>query len=222
MTNLRSTLHLCVVVIIVAVTASVAQGQASRTWVSGVGDDVNPCSRTTPCRTFAGAIAKTAIGGEIGVLDPSGYGVIVISKSVTIDGTGTMASVVAGSGSTGITINITNAADTARSVRIRGLSINGVGTGTHGINVIAASKVSIEDTIIDGFTRNGLNVAAGQVFVRNTTIRNNENLGISVAPGAQAGISDVSLVFNGTGMSGPIVPFNNVVFYANKNAPVGP
>src|SRR5947209_1242304 len=32
-----------------------AHAQATRTWVSGVGDDVNPCSRTAPCKTFAGA-----------------------------------------------------------------------------------------------------------------------------------------------------------------------
>ncbi|HLH26208.1 MAG TPA: hypothetical protein VK066_27130, partial [Chloroflexota bacterium] len=48
----------------------VAQAQASRTWVSGVGDDANPCSRTAPCKTFAGAISKTAAGGEIDALDP--------------------------------------------------------------------------------------------------------------------------------------------------------
>src|SRR5438477_3797204 len=49
-----------------------AFAQATRTWVSGVGDDVNPCSRTAPCKTFAGAISKTAGGGEIDVLDPGG------------------------------------------------------------------------------------------------------------------------------------------------------
>src|SRR5262252_7236568 len=67
-------------------------GQASRTWVSGVGDDVNPCSRTAPCKTFAGAIAKTAPGGEIDALDPAGYGAVTITKSITIDGTGDFAS----------------------------------------------------------------------------------------------------------------------------------
>src|SRR5215210_4845025 len=67
--------------------ATAAQAQATRTWVSGVGDDVNPCSRTAPCKTFAGAISKTADKGEIDALDPGGFGTITITKSMTIDGT---------------------------------------------------------------------------------------------------------------------------------------
>src|SRR5262245_14946929 len=69
--------------------AAPAQAQATRTWVSGVGDDVNPCSRTAPCKTFAGAISKTAAGGEISCLDPGGYGAVTITKSMTIDCIGT-------------------------------------------------------------------------------------------------------------------------------------
>jgi hypothetical protein len=59
-----------------------ANAQATRTWVSGVGDDANPCSRTAPCKTFAGAISKTAAGGEINVLDPGGFGAVTITKSI--------------------------------------------------------------------------------------------------------------------------------------------
>ena len=65
-----------------------AMAQATRTWVSGVGDDVNPCSRTAPCKTIAGAISKTATGGEINILDPGGFGAVTITKSITIDGGG--------------------------------------------------------------------------------------------------------------------------------------
>ncbi|HYP49581.1 MAG TPA: hypothetical protein VEQ34_01475, partial [Pyrinomonadaceae bacterium] len=61
------------------------QAQATRTWVSGVGDDVNPCSRTAPCKTFAGAISKTAKGGQISILDPGGFGTLTITKSITVD-----------------------------------------------------------------------------------------------------------------------------------------
>src|SRR4029434_3668867 len=61
-------------------------GQATRTWVSGVGDDVTPCSRTAPCKTFAGAISKTAAGGEINAIDPGGFGAVTITKSITLDG----------------------------------------------------------------------------------------------------------------------------------------
>src|SRR6266576_3167805 len=143
--------------------------QATRTWVSGVGDDVNPCSRTAPCKTFAGAISKTATGGEINTLDSGGYGAVTIKKSITIDGTGSMSSILA-AGTTGIIIDITDPKDAAKTVRIRGLSINGAGSGVQGIQVTAANRVSIEDSVIDGFNTNGLNVVAGQVFVRNTTI----------------------------------------------------
>src|SRR5437764_3227806 len=118
--------------------ASLSQAQATRTWVSGVGDDVNPCSRTAPCKTFAGALSKTVAGGEIDVLDPGGFGPVIISKSITIDGTGVLASILAGS-SNGITIEASSKENVNTiSVRLRGLSINGLGSGVNGINVIAA------------------------------------------------------------------------------------
>lgn len=203
---------------LVAVTlafTSMAQAQATRTWVSGVGDDVNPCSRTAPCKTFAGAISKTAIGGEINAIDSGGFGAVTITKSITIDGTSNQASILA-SGTTGVTINIVDPKD-AKTVRLRGLSINGAGTGLHGILVTAANKVSIEDTVIDGFTINGITVRTGQVFIKNTNIRNNAGSGINVAAGAQAAISDVSVIYNGTGLAGDIKSFNNIVLYGNKN-----
>jgi hypothetical protein len=68
--------------------SSIANAQATRTWVSGVGDDANPCSRTAPCKTFAGAISKTAPGGEIDALDPGGFGALTITNAITIDGGG--------------------------------------------------------------------------------------------------------------------------------------
>src|SRR4249919_3184651 len=85
--------------------ATVANAQATRTWVSGVGDDANPCSRTAPCKTFAGAISKTAPGGEINVLDPGGFGAVTITKSITISSEGFEAGVLATSGSNGIIVN---------------------------------------------------------------------------------------------------------------------
>src|SRR6478609_1856202 len=88
-----------------ALTAAPAQAQATRTWVSGVGDDVNPCSRTAPCKTFAGAISKTAAGGEINCLDPGGYGTVTITKSITIDCSGTFGSILNSGGINGFVIN---------------------------------------------------------------------------------------------------------------------
>src|SRR6059036_2342289 len=87
MNKFRFTLNVLAIAIFTFAFASIAQAQATRTWVSGVGDDVNPCSRTAPCKTFAGAISKTATGGEIDCLDPGGFGAVTITKSITIDGT---------------------------------------------------------------------------------------------------------------------------------------
>src|SRR6185503_285716 len=116
---------------------SIAQAQATRTWVSGVGDDANPCSRTATCKTFAGAISKTATCGEIDVLDPGGFGAVTITKSITIDGEGTMASIL-NSGVTGVLISLTNPAETGgcNTVILRNLSINGSSTVSIGTNAI--------------------------------------------------------------------------------------
>src|SRR6185295_2260553 len=109
--------------------------QASRTWVSGVGDDANPCSRTSPCKTFAGAISKTVIGGEIDALDDAGFGAVTITKSITIDGGGHLAGILA-SFTNGINIHIAeDPDDPMRRVVLRGLYINGTGSsGTVGTN----------------------------------------------------------------------------------------
>src|SRR6516225_11452892 len=95
---------LLIVAAISILNASSASAQASRTWVSGVGDDVNPCSRTAPCKTFAGAISKTAPGGEIDALDPGGFGALTINKSITIDGGGGQVASVLASGTNGIVV----------------------------------------------------------------------------------------------------------------------
>ncbi|MFP5246214.1 MAG: hypothetical protein ACLGH0_05925, partial [Thermoanaerobaculia bacterium] len=106
-----------IVLFAVAVTAN---AQATRTWVSGVGDDANPCSRTAPCKTFAGAISKTAAGGEISVLDPGGFGAVTITKAITIDGNGQVSSILA-SGTNGVIVNAGN----NDQVQLRNLTING-------------------------------------------------------------------------------------------------
>jgi len=179
---------LAVVVFTIAV-ASIAQAQASRTWVSGVGDDANPCSRTAPCKTYAGAISKTAKNGEISTLDPGGFGAVTITKSITINGGGggqgygsILASLV-----NGIVINITDGADTEKTVRLNHLDINGFTNGLNGVRILAANVVHVENTFIDGFRAsapngNGIIIAATantQVHVRNVTIRNCLNEGIS-------------------------------------------
>src|ERR1700730_17294808 len=113
------------VFVLVLAGTTMMSAQASRTWVSGVGDDANPCSRTAPCKTFAGAISKTAAGGEIDALDPGGFGAVTITKGITIDGGGGQVASVLVSGTNGIVIS----AGATDVVSLRNLSINGLGTG---------------------------------------------------------------------------------------------
>lgn len=144
-------------IVCLLMAAPAAHGQATRTWVSGVGDDVNPCSRTAPCKTWAGAISKTADGGEIDALDPGGFGTLNITKSITINGRGTHASVLA-SGTSGIIVN----ADPTDVVILRDLEIQGTrrGTspGTNGIRYLKAKSLHIYDTSIRGFNDSGVKV----------------------------------------------------------------
>lgn len=184
----------------------VAEAQATRTWVSGVGDDVNPCSRTAPCKTFAGAISKTAVNGEINCLDPAGFGAVTITKSITIDCEDTQGSILA-AGTTGVIINIATATPTdKKTVILRGLSINGAGTGLNGVRILAASRVFIEKAVMDGFTQNGIlaeNGAPVQVFVGESSIRNNAGAGIGTKGTAAADITSVksTIAGNGTGIA---------------------
>lgn len=161
--------------------ASSAYGQATRTWVSGVGDDANPCSRTAPCKTFAGAISKTAAAGEINVLDPGGFGAVTITKSISIEADGVVAGVLV-TGTNGININ----ASASDVVVLRGLTIEGAGSGLKGIAIISAGKVVIENCYIRGFVPRGISVepsaANVQVFVSNTRLQGNASNGIVVNP----------------------------------------
>ena len=160
---------------------SLAQAQASRTWVSGVGDDANPCSRTAPCKTFAGAISKTAPFGEIDTLDPGGFGAVTITKSITIDGTAGIAGILA-AGSNGLIVN----AGINDRVILRNLEINGFNTGLRGIVILAANDVVIQNCKVFGFTQRGIedNRTAGHLMVTDTTVSNNAQTGILALPTA--------------------------------------
>lgn len=171
--------------------ADTAAAQATRTWVSGVGDDANPCSRTAPCKTFAGAISKTAAGGEINCLDPGGFGGVTITKSMSI-----LCQVEAGvlvSGTNGIVIN----AGVNDVVVLRGLDIEGVGTGLNGIRILQVGLVEVHDTTINDFRGTsgaGINFSppntGARLIVRNSIISNNLAAGIFVQP-TGTGTADV-------------------------------
>ncbi len=138
-----------------AALAQTAQAQATRTWVSGVGDDVNPCSRTAPCKTFAGAISKTAAGGEIDVLDPGSFGGVTITKSITLDGSGTLAGILH-TNTTGILVN----AAATDVIHLKNLSLNGAGSTSpaYGVRVSQAGTVMLENVQIIGSFANGVDI----------------------------------------------------------------
>jgi hypothetical protein len=210
---------------------SVVQGQAIRTWVSGTGDDTNPCSRTQPCSTFSGAISKTAVNGEINCLTPGGFGAVTITKSITID----CHEVFAGanhSASQGVLINYDSFAgtDIRKSVRLRNINYQGTDTGTRGVRIIGAasagSKVHVEDCLIDGnfgSTGRGIEDArsgGGSLLITNTTIRNTFGTAISHAPPAGAARIDIAIdnvrIFNcqfgvAVGNGGKMVITNSVI-----------
>jgi hypothetical protein len=160
-------------------------GAQTRTWVSGVGDDINPCSRTAPCKTFAKAISVTAAGGEINAIDPAGYGAVTITKSITIDGGGTFASILA-AGTTGIIVN----AGPSDVVTIRNVSIDGANTGINGIRFMAGGALHVEKCEIFGFAGRGINAepaGGSMLYVLDTVLRNNDGGGILVKPAVYVG-----------------------------------
>ena len=195
MNRIRLTFNLLLACALLLAATSLAQAQLSRTWVSGVGDDANPCNRTAPCKTFATAMSSTSINGEIDVLDSGGFGAVSITKSLTIDGTGTNASVlVTGGAPSGIGINLTDLSgnDPLRIVRLRNISILGnglsgsVGTRTALRAIFVSSsnpapvRVDLESVRIDGFYGEGILYASngGHVTINNSIIRNNAGAGI--------------------------------------------
>ena len=194
----------------VMLAAAPASAQATRTFVSGVGNDADPCSRTAPCRTFAGAIVKTFINGEINCLDPGGYGTVNITKSITIDCKTTLGSDLS-SGTTGIIVNIpVSVNDPTRSVRLRGITINGTGasgavgtrTGIDGIRILQATSVFVEETVIAEFSQQGIEVAATanvNLALNDVTIRNTNVAGITLATTAGQVVASFNNVrINGT------------------------
>jgi len=174
-----------VVLSAIFLSASVARAQATRTWVSGVGDDANPCSRTAPCKTFAGAISKTAPAGEIDTLDPGGFGALTITKAITIDGTAGLAGVLV-SGTNGIVIS----AGSTDVVTLRNLDLNGLNASLSGISILSAGDVRIENCKIYGFSRGVSDGrSAGKLAISNTAVHDNQQTGVLVYNGGSTAVS---------------------------------
>lgn len=208
--------------------SATASAQATRTWVSGVGDDANPCSRTAPCKTFAGAISKTAAGGIINVLDPGGFGAVTITKSITIDGGGVTSGGILAAGTNGVVVN----AGATDVIVIRNLSIDGVKSGINGIRFLAGASLHIEHVEISGFTSRGIDFepsGTSQLFVSNSDIHNNVSAasgtgGIYISPTgvgiATASISGSRMNDNGFGLRAnnrSIVAVSDCVVSGNVN-----
>src|SRR5258708_8377605 len=174
-----------------------AKGQATRTGVSGVGDDANPCSRTAPCKTFAGAISKTAEGGEIDVLDPGGFGAVTITKALTIDGGhGSGWASILVNGSSGVNVIVTGGTHVNYAVVIlRHISFQGasqsVSAGANGISFIHAERLIVENCFFQNFSTTGITEASqassGHLWVHDcdfdntsTGIRLNTSSGFTV------------------------------------------
>ncbi len=200
MTKLRFTMQTVALSALMLALASLANAQATRTWVSGVGDDVNPCSRTAPCKTWAGAISKTAAGGEIDALDPGGYGTLTVTKSITVDGTtgAGWGSTLNSGGINGFVLNdsLTATPNTIK-VTLRNLSINGAGTtqGLNGIRALAFSQLSIENVSIENQSNHGIDVSTNsavnvQVKIRNVDVRRIGQDGLNVT---NAGTGDAKV-----------------------------
>jgi hypothetical protein len=209
--------------------------------VSGVGNDADPCSRTAPCKTWSGAISKTFINGEIDALDEGGFGTLTITKSITIEGTfgGGFGSTLA-SGTTGFTINLTDASgnDPQHTVRLRNLSINGTGasgtvgtrTGVNGVRIVlAAGSVFVENCLITDFSNKGITderTTGGKLFVTDTIVRNTTSTGIAISP--SSGSTKISATLDNVRVqncsfgvavgSGARVMINRSVFTGNTAA----
>ena len=204
MSKIRFTLITFGLVMFILAGASTGQAQATRTWVSGVGDDVNPCSRTAPCKTWAGAISKTAAGGEIDALDPGGFGAVTATKSILLDGTtGAGFGSILASGVNGVNVNDSaTATPNTIVVRIRNMSINGAGSvlGLNGVNFTSGATVHVENCTIRNFSGAGIRVATPQparLIVLNTVITEITGQGIEFAGGNtlnDAGVIDGSSI----------------------------
>lgn len=185
--KINASLRILALVFFSAVLTTVADAQATRTWVSGVGDDANPCSRTAPCKTFAGAISKTAAGGEINPIDSGGFGPVNITKSITLDASSVIGGVLA-SQTNGIIIN-----GAGITVTLRGLDINGAGNGFSGIRIINAKAVFIENTSIYGFQKGISDERAngGTLSVTNSILKNNSVVNAVIGGASNQAISAI-------------------------------
>jgi hypothetical protein len=162
-------------------------GPSTQTFVSAaLGSDANPCTRQSPCLTFAAAQAQTSAGGEIDALDPGDFGPVTITKSITIFGN---AAGGAGMTTTPGTSGIVISAGASDVIHLGGLTFDGVNaSGTSGVVFTSGARLFIENCVMQGFTTSGITLSPGagsatttKLVVEDTTILNNAT-GLLIQP----------------------------------------
>src|SRR5882757_3084683 len=149
-------------------SATPAQAQATRSYVSGTGKDSTSCTVSAPCKTLQAALTATAAGGEIFVLNSSNYGAVTINKAVTITSEGANAGILSPSG-----VGITISAGSSDVVNLRGLDIDGGGSGSVGIQFTSGQALIIQKSVVRAFANTGINFAPGgssTLFVSDTNV----------------------------------------------------
>lgn len=213
--HVRALLHGLITLALMLAASGIALAQASRTWVSGVGDDANPCSRTAPCKTFAGAISKTAALGEINALDPGGFGAVTITKSITIRSDHVEAGVLV-AGTNGIVVQ----AGPTDQVVLEGLDIEGLGTGLDGIRINSGRLTYVIRCAIRHFTGNGVNMTSSssgaRIFIQDSIINLN-NGGVNVQGNGVGNVASItnSLIDGNTSFAVQVNGVGNVLGLAN-------
>jgi hypothetical protein len=217
----RTTAYLLGSSLILTLMASSAVGQVQRTFVSGLGNDGNPCSRTAPCRTFAQALMGTSAGGEVYVLDSAGYAPFNVTQSVSVVAPpGVVAGISVFSGD-GITIN----AGVNDTIILRGLTLNNQGSTGRGVLFNTGGTLHVENCVVNGFSSAsglifsntaslevkdsifrgnlfGIEVFSGTAAIDNVRLERNISTGLAASDGSKVTVRN-SLVSGGnTGFSG--------------------
>lgn len=184
-----------------ATWAGVIKPQIMRTYVSGLGNDNNPCTAAYPCATFKAALALTLAGGEIFVLNSADYGPVTINKAVSITSEGAAAGILTTSG-----VGITISAAASDVVNLRGLTLDGANSGSVGIQFVSGKSLTIQKSFVRNFTNSGISfapTATATLFVSDTVVANNASNGIVVSSGSatvQGALSRVNASGNGVGI----------------------
>jgi hypothetical protein len=185
-----------------AVSIAPAHAQQARSFVSGLGSDLNApnCTRTAPCRTFQKAHDNTLPTGEITVLDAGSYGAVTINRNTSVinDGVGEAGALVSGDA-----VGITVAAGANDRVSLRGLTIKGLDPAfgnSNGIKFTSGASLTIENCAIRNMTGDGIDVIANvaanakvSFTISNTFVSDNGGNGIFLQP---SGSGNVQVVFN--------------------------